>query len=462
MAFSGDFVFLSGLDNSYIGQKRALVRRQLHNNQDISSVSTPGATRHQKVCSVQEPGPVEDASAAMAEEAGHDGLRELISYNDRYIQTPVDSRSSFDPFDSLAVSLGPTNERLLRHYVDAGEALFHDRHPHTVLLRENGSDKACVYGMQAYSAYDLARKHQCTVAFALSRRIISINSINQSLRNPNRRYSDSTVGAILGAIAIDVQPASSAIRAQHRVEAGVHIDGVVQLLSQRGGPTALPDWLQVFYYWMDIQTAGMLSASQYRITQRSAAPLQTTNGHRWSFHTACLTDLADFYTEAYTAAKRRVETGYTMSASFPVDTSLGQVLAADVHSRPSARTATLLYLVALIMQCDLDMETIAQRLSRSRAFLRLLKSERNSAEAMCFALITRDREDGSHAIADQAQASRLARHMFAYSRAARHLQQRLETSLYNILFSADLERDMVWTPTQFKAILFAKDNCLVT
>ncbi|KAK3639595.1 hypothetical protein LTR56_012380 [Elasticomyces elasticus] len=394
----------------------------------------------------------------MAQEAGHDRLRELIWYNDRYIQTPVDSRSSFDPFDSLAVSLGPTNERLLRHYVDAGESLFHDRHPHTVLLRENGSDKACVHGMQAYAAYDLARKHQCTAAYALSKRITSINSINQSLRDPNRRYSDSTVGAILGAIAIDVQPASSAIRAQHRLEAGVHIDGVVQLLSQRGGPTALPDWLQVFYYWMDIQTAGMLSASQYRITQRSAAPLQTTNGHRWSFHTACLTDLADFYTEAYTAAKRRVETGYKMSASLTVDASLGQVLAADVHSRPSARTATLLYLVALIMQCDLDMEIIAQRLSRSR----VLKSERNSAEAMCFALITRDREDGSHAIADQAQASRLARHMFAYARVARHLQQRFETSLYNILFSADLERDMVWTPTQLKALLIPEDNSLVT
>jgi hypothetical protein len=133
--------------------------------------------------------------------------------------------------------------------IRAGESLFQDAHPHAILFRNNRSDPASMYAMEAYAAYDLATLGQCDTAFALSKRLLSISWINRTLNDPAKIYEDTTVAAVLGAIAVDVQPASVAIRAQHRSEALVHINGVVRLLSRRGGPSGLPHELQIFYHW---------------------------------------------------------------------------------------------------------------------------------------------------------------------------------------------------------------------
>jgi hypothetical protein len=133
--------------------------------------------------------------------------------------------------------------------VVSGNSLFQNACPHSVVFRENIHDKAAVAVMQAYAAYDLARLGACDARLALAKRVEPISLINETLQDPAKAYQDSSLGSILGSIVIDVQPATAAIRAQHRVEARVHVAGVTRLVGLRGGPSQLPHWLQCFYWW---------------------------------------------------------------------------------------------------------------------------------------------------------------------------------------------------------------------
>ena len=65
-------------------------------------------------------------------------------------------------------------------------------------------------------------------------RIEAIGLINEALNSPKTALDDSTLGAILGAIATDVQPASAALREQHRSECRVRDFMSVDLVTCLG------------------------------------------------------------------------------------------------------------------------------------------------------------------------------------------------------------------------------------
>jgi hypothetical protein len=133
--------------------------------------------------------------------------------------------------------------------VAAGRSLYGPDNPIAILFRNTLHDRAAIAVMQAYAAYGLARKGQCPPETALVKRVESIALINESLSDRRNASQDAFLATILGTIAVDVEPASSMLRAQHQDEGRVHIVGLVQLVQARGGPRVLPSWLQCFYHW---------------------------------------------------------------------------------------------------------------------------------------------------------------------------------------------------------------------
>ncbi|KAK5713653.1 hypothetical protein LTR15_011353 [Elasticomyces elasticus] len=110
-------------------------------------------------------------------------------------------------------------------------------------------DRACVAAVQAYAAYDLVRLGKCDPSLALTKRIESITEINKALKQAVTAYGDSLLRAILIIIAVDVQSASSALKAEHKFEIVVHVRGLAEMIATRGGLSQLPMSAQVFYYW---------------------------------------------------------------------------------------------------------------------------------------------------------------------------------------------------------------------
>ncbi|KAK3065910.1 hypothetical protein LTR53_017900 [Teratosphaeriaceae sp. CCFEE 6253] len=298
--------------------------------------------------------------------------------------------------------------------------------------------------MEAYAAYDLARLGQCDTALALAKRIESIGLINAALSRPETAYQNSTLGAILGAIAIDVQPASAALRVQHRAEARVHVSGLARVLAARGGPTQLPAWTSVFYHWMDVQTSGLLSSAAHTWQYGEAE-----NSHH-TFSDTCFHELKTLYAAAYIAARGRQDSQSSLSALFSPGTSFCSLLALGAAARSPARIAALIYSNMIVLDCNSDADAVQARLAKSALLARLLRTGRGTTEALAFALITSDLADGNHAIEDPARASALTRCLHAYRQLPDLMQSHVESALMNLLLADRMEAVHLWRPATFR------------
>ncbi|KAK5721242.1 hypothetical protein LTR17_014704 [Elasticomyces elasticus] len=331
--------------------------------------------------------------------------------------------------------------------------MFEGAHTHAILFRETMHDEACLAGMQAYASYDLTRLGQCPPQFALAKRIDSIRLINDAIQNPATAYSDTTLAAILGAIAVDVQPASAAVRAAHRLEAGVHIRGLARLVAGRGGPAQLSPWVQVF--WMDVQTGGMLSAASHCLEEQRLRHINETSH---SFDDVCLDEVSNFYTAAYKNAIRRQDSGSPLSALFAPETNLYALLSKGAAGRPTVRISALLYANIILLDCGSDIDAVHARFKKSILLARLLETGNGTTEALSFALLTADRTCGGHTIENHTRAARLVRCLYAYNRITRHLQVQVETALMSFLPADPANMEAVWDPARLRRAVLKDVN----
>ncbi|KAK3624496.1 hypothetical protein LTR56_011719 [Elasticomyces elasticus] len=448
MAFQRDFVFVSGLDKSYSSRKRALVRRKVHGNQTLSSdQELQLVQRDVRVQTQQQLSPASAGTSSPEEEDEHVEAERIALSSSRCVGTVVDNVMSFDPFGSTASQLQPLEQRLCQHYILAGDSMFEGAHTHAILFRETMHDEACLAGMQAYASYDLTRLGQCPPQFALAKRIESIRLINDAMKTPATAYSDTTLAAILGAIAVDVQPASAAVRAAHRLEAGVHIRGLARLVAGRGGPAQLSPWVQVFWFWMDVQTGGMLSAASHCLEEQRLRHINETSH---SFDDVCLDEVSSFYTAAYKNAIRRQDSGASLSVLFAPETNFYALLARGAASRPTVRISALLYANIILLDCGSDIDAVHARFKKSTLLARLLETGNGTTEALAFALLTVDRIGGGHAIENHTRAAKLVRCLYAYNKITRHLQVQVETALMSFLPADLANMETVWDPARLR------------
>ncbi|KAK5684094.1 hypothetical protein LTS10_003958 [Elasticomyces elasticus] len=455
MAFQRDFVFVSGLDKSYSSRKRALVRRKVHSNQSLSSDQRLQLVRQGwQNPTQQRPSPTAAGTSTSDEELESEleGDLERVARESRCVSTVVDNVMSFDPFGSTA-------------NIKAGDSMFDDAHTHAILFRETMHDEACLAGMQAYAAYDLSRLGQCPPQFALAKRIRSISLINDAVQDPTRAYRDETLAAILGAIAVDLQPASAAIRAAHRTEAGVHIRGLARLVAGRGGPAHLPPWAQVFWFWqverptncaaqltfvhrMDVQTGGMLSAATHCLEEHQ---FRSVEQNLQSFHDLCRGELSDLYTTAYNnAVIRRQDLRSSLGEHFAPETNFCSLLSKGAAGRPTVRISALLYANIILFDCNSDIDAVHARLKKSTLLARLLETGKGTTEALLFALLTTDRACGGHMIENPTRTATLARCMYAYNRLTRRLQMQVENASMNLLLADPASEETVWEPARLR------------
>ncbi|KAK5720472.1 hypothetical protein LTR17_014948 [Elasticomyces elasticus] len=331
--------------------------------------------------------------------------------------------------------------------------MFEGAHTHAILFRETMHDEACLAGMQAYASYDLTRLGQCSPQFALAKRIESIRLINDAMSTPATAYSDTTLAAILGAIAIDVQPASAAVRAAHRLEAGIHIQGLARLVAGRGGPAQLSPWVQVF--WMDVQTGGMLSAASHCLEEQR---LRHINEISHSFDDVCLDEVSSFYTAAYKNVIRRQESGASLGALFAPETNFYALLSEGAARRLAVRISALLYANIILLDCGSDIDAVHARFKKSTLLARLLGTGHGTTEALTFALLTADRSCGGHTIENHTRAATLVRCLYAYNRITRHLQVQVETALMSFLPADPANMKTVWDPARLRRAVMEDVN----
>ncbi|KAK5692218.1 hypothetical protein LTR17_025459 [Elasticomyces elasticus] len=323
-------------------------------------------------------------------------------------------------------------------------------------------DRACVAAVQAYAAYDLVRLGKCDPSLALTKRIESITEINEALTHPATAYGDSMLRAILIVIAVDVQSASSALKAEHKVEIVVHVRGLAEMIATRGGLSQLPMSAQVFYYWMDTSTSGMLSAAGYAVKQRSeqrwARTLELAGSGACSFYDQCCGELLDFYATAYTAALREQDSQSLLAALFSVGTNFYSLLSKGVTGRHTVCVMVLLYTNMIIVDCGSNLLRVRNRFRSSAQLVRLLEIGKGTAEALAFALMTAESVRGVRSIDDPARAGGLARCMYAYDRIKPYLQLQVEISLMSFLIADRADMKAVWHPTKLRQLIVQDCN----
>ncbi|KAK4971780.1 hypothetical protein LTR42_007508 [Elasticomyces elasticus] len=310
-------------------------------------------------------------------------------------------------------------------------------------------DRACVAAVQAYAAYDLVRLGKCDPRFvrvlsgkllltrsslALTKRIESITEINKALKHPATAYGDSMLRAILIIIAVDVQSASSALKAEHKVEIVVHVRGLAEMIATRGGLSQLPMSAQVTLYSSDRDSDRHERSSLLGVTH-------------------CCGELLDFYATAYTAVLRRQDSQSLLAALFSVGTNFYSLLSKGVTGRHTVCVMVLLYTNMIIVDCGSSILRVRNRFNRSAQLVRLLETGKGTAEALAFALMTEESVRGVRSIEDPARAAGLARCMYAYDRIKPYLQLQVEISLMSFLIADRADLKAVWHPTKLRQLM---------
>jgi hypothetical protein len=202
---------------------------------------------------------------------------------------------------------------------------------------------------------------------------------------------------------------------------------------------------------MDIRTSGLLSAAMHNL-QMQGDIASSPGSSSISFLSRCQRDLAKLCSDAYMSAVRRKRSGVCSGDLLFAGTTFYRLINNASTEQSSARMASLLYSNLILLECAFDKNAVKSRFARSAALGQLLQETHGSTEAICFALLTVDRGDGSHAMHNTEQCALAARCLYATSRMSEDARQELEMTLIGMLRGEPYEIDMLRMPTELTAM----------
>ncbi|KAK3670162.1 hypothetical protein LTR78_009918 [Recurvomyces mirabilis] len=435
MAFSTDFMFQPGLDVTNSSSKRALVRRKI-----VRRRTVPGTVRTYSVSSSPKARNCEDSLPCPSSRSVND-VRTTDPMTWIRDEEQQSTRSAGDlifpaPPGHHVDTYGLTINGLGYHFVSLGERLCHSNNPHLTFVQQFSSNSAFVASMQAYAARDLEHRNQCSTSDALARRIDAIMLINAKLCNPESFEQDAIAAAILVAIAMDMSPTcSSGLGVEISQEAAIHLGGFASLLAARRHP--LPTCIRFYQYWVDIQTAGSLSAVIY-----------DHRGHRTlTFRCLATQELVKVYGEAYAHSVRLTAGDEVPKTSWPARSSI---------CRLCHQESEHFMLVAILLHCNISAKSgkLYEKRALPPVYVDLSLSGTSAGipetlEAITYALlITAKAEEIGQAEGDD-KAQVLLRCLYAYQRLECVVKHRL-SSMFLIMLSGTSDlKNSLWTPEAF-------------